>query len=142
MPAPGELAADWTMMMVVNAELSELQILPTHRILLDADLDALRVLAAGDDPLFTSIPLAPDALAAALQERGSAAAPAFGLLLPGGEGYLLVGDPDRLAERLRSRTDERSGAWTGPRGAPRGRAGGSARDLGRRSRRRQAPRLH
>ena len=96
----GELAADWTMMMVVNAELSELQILPTHRILLDADLDALRVLAAGDDPLFTSIPLAPDALAAALQERGSAAAPAFGLLLPGGEGYLLVGDPDRLAERL------------------------------------------
>ena len=81
---PGELAADWTMMMVVNAALNELQILPTHRILLDADLDALRVLAAGDDPLFTSIPLAPDVLAAALQERGSAAEPAFGLLLPGG----------------------------------------------------------
>ena len=68
--APGELAADWTMMMVVNAELSELQILPTHRILLDADLDALRELAAGDDPLFTSIPLAPDALAAALAGAG------------------------------------------------------------------------
>ncbi len=99
--APGELAADWTMMMVVNAELSELQILPTHRILLDADLDALRELAAGNDPLFTSIPLAPDMLAEALAERGSAAEPTFALVLPGGDGYLLIGDPDGIAERLR-----------------------------------------
>lgn len=98
---PGELAADWTMMMVVNAELSELQILPTHRILLDADLDALRELAAGHDPLFTSIPQAPEALAAALEDRASAEEPAFGLVLPGGDGYLLVGDPDGLADRLR-----------------------------------------
>ena len=129
-------------MMVVNAELSELQILPTHRILLDADLDALRELAAGDDPLFTSIPLAPDALAAALQERGSAAEPAFGLLLPGEEGYLLVGDPDGLAERLRRERMSDPAARLGPRGAARRGAGGSARDLGRRSRRREAPRLH
>jgi uncharacterized protein (DUF1015 family) len=98
---PGELAADWAMMMVVNAELSELQILPTHRILLDADLDGLHELAAGDDPLFASIPLPPEALAAALERRQSADEPAFGLLLAGGEGYLLVGDPDALAERLR-----------------------------------------
>jgi uncharacterized protein (DUF1015 family) len=98
---PGELAADWTMMMVVNAAHSELQILPTHRILLDADLDALRALAAGDDLLFASIPLPPEALAAALEERRSAAEPVFGLVLPGGEGYLLVGDPDGLADRLR-----------------------------------------
>jgi uncharacterized protein (DUF1015 family) len=98
--APGELAADWTMMMVVNAELSELQILPTHRILLDGDPDALRALAAGDDPLFTSIPMPPAGLAAALEERRTAREPTFGLVLSVGEGYLLVGDPAGLAARL------------------------------------------
>jgi uncharacterized protein (DUF1015 family) len=97
---PGELAADWIMMMIVNAERSELEIRPTHRLLLDADTDALGRLAAGDDALFTSIPLAPDALAPALDER-FADAPAFGLVLPDGEGYLLVGDPDGRADRLR-----------------------------------------
>ena len=99
--APGDLAADWIMMLVVNAELSQLQILPTHRILLDADVEALRDLAAGDDALFTSIPMAPDALASALEERRSADEPTFGLVLPDADGYLLVGDPDGLADRLR-----------------------------------------
>ena len=98
--ASGELAADWTMMMVVNAELSELQILPTHRILLDGDPDALRALAAGDDALFTSIPLPPAGLAAALEDRRTAREPIFGLVLPGGEGYLLVGDRGGLDARL------------------------------------------
>ena len=99
--APGELAADWIMMMVVNAELSQLEIRPTHRILLDADADALRALAAGDDPLFTAIPVAPDALASALDERPSSDEAVFGLVLPAGEGFLLVGDPDGLSDRLR-----------------------------------------
>lgn len=97
---PGALAADWIMMMVVNAEASVLEILPTHRILLDADLAALRALAAGEDASFTSTPLPPDALAPALEERRFAAEPAFGLVLPGGDGYLLVGDPGALAARL------------------------------------------
>ena len=61
--APGALAADWIMMMVVNAELTELEIRPTHRLLLDADADALRALAAGDDPLFEAIPCRPTQLA-------------------------------------------------------------------------------
>jgi len=98
---PGELAADWIMMMVVNAELTELEIRPTHRLLLDADADALRGLAAGDDALFESVPMAPSALGAALEERRDGAEPAFGLVLPGDDGYLLVGDPDGLADRLR-----------------------------------------
>ena len=98
---PGELAADWIMMMVVNAELTELEIRPTHRLLLDADADALRGLAAGDDGLFESIPMAPSALSAALEERRDGEEPAFGLVLPGDDGYLLVGDPDGLADRLR-----------------------------------------
>jgi uncharacterized protein (DUF1015 family) len=99
--APGELAADWIMMMLVNAELSELEIRPTHRLLLDADADALRALVAGTDPLFEAIALAPDGLAAALDERRHGDEPTFGVLLPGDEGYLLVGDPDGLADRLR-----------------------------------------
>ena len=98
---PGELAADWIMMMVVNAELIELEIRPTHRILLDAEPDALRAVAAGGDPLFRSVPVEASHLAAALEERRHAREPVFGLVLPPGDGYLLTGDPDRLAERLR-----------------------------------------
>jgi len=97
----GSLAADWIMMMLVNAELAELEIRPTHRLLLDADPEALRALVAGDDPLFESIPVAPDALAAALDERRHDETPVFGLVLPGDDGHLLVGDPDGLADRLR-----------------------------------------
>ena len=99
--ASGELAADWIMMMIVNAELTELEIRPTHRVLLDADADGLRAIAAGEDALFTSIPLAPESLPSALEDRRFVDAPAFGLVLPGERGYLLVGDPDRLADRLR-----------------------------------------
>ena len=98
---PGDLAADWMMMMLVNAELNELEIRPTHRVLLDADPDALRGLAAGDDPLFQAIPSAPESLAASLEERRFADEPVFGLVLPGGDGYLLIGDPGGLADRLR-----------------------------------------
>jgi uncharacterized protein (DUF1015 family) len=99
--APGELAADWIMMVVVNAELTELEIRPTHRLLLDADAETLRSLAAGDDPLFSAIPMSPAPLAAALEERRSGDEPVFGLVLPRDEGYLLVGDADGLADRLR-----------------------------------------
>jgi uncharacterized protein (DUF1015 family) len=97
---PGSLAADWIMMMLVNAELTELEIRATHRLLLDVEADALRALLA-DDTLFESIAMAPDALAAALEERRFEEAPAFGLVLPGDEGFLLIGDPDGLADRLR-----------------------------------------
>jgi uncharacterized protein (DUF1015 family) len=97
----GSLAADWIMMMLVNAELTELEIRPTHRLLLDADPEALRALVAGDDPLFECIPVAPDALAGALEERRHDETPVFGLVLPGDDGHLLVGDPDGLADRLR-----------------------------------------
>ncbi len=99
--APGDLAADWIMMMLVNTEFTALEIRPTHRVLLDADSDALRALAGGDDALFTSIPVAPEGLAAALEERRFADEPTFGLVLPGGDGYLLIGDPDGLDDRLR-----------------------------------------
>ncbi|MCV0402928.1 MAG: DUF1015 domain-containing protein [Chloroflexi bacterium] len=99
--APGELAADWIMMLLVNAELSELEIRPTHRILADADPEALRTIVSGNDVLFEPIPVAPEQLAAALEERRHADEPTFGLVMPGGEGYLLVADADGVADRLR-----------------------------------------
>ncbi len=99
--ARGDLAADWIMMLLVNAELSELEIRPTHRLLLDVDVGQLRALAAGDDPLWQAVPMAPDALAAELEARRHEEAPVFGVILPGGEEHLLVGDPDGLGARLR-----------------------------------------
>ncbi|HUF07570.1 MAG TPA: DUF1015 domain-containing protein [Candidatus Binatia bacterium] len=99
--ARGDLAADWIMMLLVNAELSELEIRPTHRLLLDVDVGPLRALAAGDDPLWQAVPMAPDALPGELEARRHDEAPVFGLVLPGGEGHLLVGDPDGLGARLR-----------------------------------------
>jgi uncharacterized protein (DUF1015 family) len=96
----GALAADWIMMLVVNAELAELEIQATHRLLIDPDTDALRALVAGDDPLWQAIPLEPRRLTDALRERNGDE-PAFGLVLPGDEGFVVVGDADGLADRLR-----------------------------------------
>ena len=98
--APGSLSADWIMMMLANAELTELEIRPTHRLLLDADADAFRGLLA-DDALFESVAMAPAELAGALAGHRFDEAPVFGLVLPGDEGFLLIGDPDGLADRLR-----------------------------------------
>ncbi len=39
--APGELAADWVMAVLVNAEMEEVDIRPTHRLLRDGNTDAL-----------------------------------------------------------------------------------------------------
>ena len=106
--APGGLAADWIMMMVVNAELTELEILPTHRLLIDGDTDALRALVAGDDLLWQATPVDPRDLHEALTDRRYGEEPVFGLVLPEDEGYLLVGDVDGLAARLRRESMSRA----------------------------------
>jgi uncharacterized protein (DUF1015 family) len=98
---PGELAADWIMMLVVNAELVDMEIRPTHRLLRDVDPDALRSLVSGDDPLWQALPIRPADIAAALDDRRDAEEPVIGLVLPDDDGYLLVGDPDGLRDRLR-----------------------------------------
>jgi uncharacterized protein (DUF1015 family) len=99
--APGELAADWIVMLVVNAELVDMEIRPTHRLLKEVDADALRSLVAGDDPLWQAVPVAPADLAATLEDRRDAEEPIIGLVLSGDEGYLLVGDSDGIGDRLR-----------------------------------------
>lgn len=97
----GSLAADWVMMLLVNAEMVELDILPTHRLLLDADVGALRRLVANDDPLWRAEPMAPDAVAAALDAHRFDPAPAFGLVMGGGQAALMIADAAGMDERLR-----------------------------------------
>ncbi len=98
---PGSLAADWMMVVLVNAEREELEIQATHRLVLDADEEALRSLAHGADPMWRAIPLALAELAGRLEEMASDERPVFGLVLLGDEGFLLVGDADAVADRMR-----------------------------------------
>ncbi|MGZ6214200.1 MAG: DUF1015 family protein [Candidatus Limnocylindria bacterium] len=98
---PGSLAADWIMVVLVNAEREELEILATHRLIREADEDALRSLISGADPIWQAIPIAPAQLAARLAERRAVEQPVFGLVLPGDEGYLLVGDAGAADDRMR-----------------------------------------
>ena len=97
---PGSLAADWIMMVLVNAELEELEVLATHRLILDADAAALRSLKEAD-PLWQAIPVDPEQLHARLEELRDAEEPVFGLVLPEREGWLLIGDPAGTADRMR-----------------------------------------
>jgi uncharacterized protein (DUF1015 family) len=99
---PGSLAADWMMIALVNAELEELAILPTHRLIKDrTDAEALRALVTDADPLWQAIPLAPGEVARRLEALADSEEPAFGVILPAGEGWLLVGDADGVADRMR-----------------------------------------
>jgi uncharacterized protein (DUF1015 family) len=96
----GSLAVDWMMVVLVNAELEELEIQPTHRLLLEVDADALRGLL-DPDPLWQAIPVAPEEVSDRLDELRDAEPPVFGLVLPGDEAWLLVGDADAVADRMR-----------------------------------------
>ena len=102
----GELAADWAMMVLVNAEIEELEIRATHRLLRDLDDEALRALVRDPDPLFQAIPVVPEELPARLADLRELPGPAFGLVLDEGsgrplEGRLLVGDADAVEVRMR-----------------------------------------
>jgi uncharacterized protein (DUF1015 family) len=96
----GSLAADWIMVVLVNAELEELEIQATHRLILGTDAHALRGLL-DPDPLWQALPVPPDGLPARLEELRDAEEPVFGLILPGDEAWLLVGDVDAVADRMR-----------------------------------------
>jgi uncharacterized protein (DUF1015 family) len=98
---PGSLAADWIMVVLVNAEREALDIQATHRLILEADDDALRSLAREPDPAWQAIPVAPADLAGRLAELHEAEQPVFGLVLPGDEGFLLVADTEVADDRMR-----------------------------------------
>jgi uncharacterized protein (DUF1015 family) len=99
--APGALAADWVMAVLVNAAQEQLEIRPTHRLLRRVDADRLRSLVQGPDPLFQAVPVAPEQLGERLADLRDATEAVFGLVLPDGEGWLLIGDVDAAADRMR-----------------------------------------
>lgn len=95
----GSLAADSVMVVLVNAAREELEILATHRLIVDADDHALRSLATDPGPMWEVIPVASAELASRLA-ASNGEQPAFGLLLPGDDAYLLLGGPDAIGERM------------------------------------------
>ena len=99
--APGALAADWVMAVLVNAATEGLEIRPTHRVLRRADPDRLRALVIGPDPIFQAVPVDPDRLGERMADLRDAEEAVFGLLLPGGEGWLVIADVDAAADRMR-----------------------------------------
>jgi uncharacterized protein (DUF1015 family) len=99
--APGSLAADWVMMVLVNAELEKLEIRATHRLIRDVDMNALRGIASDPGPLFHALPMAPDRLADRLRQLHDAEEPAFGFVLADGGSYLLIGDVEAVRDRMR-----------------------------------------
>ena len=80
-------------LVLVNAEMEELEIRPTHRLLLEVNPEALAGLAVDDDPRWHAIPVPPPELAARLVGLRDAGEPVFGLVLPGDRGFLLVAEP-------------------------------------------------
>lgn len=102
--APGSLGADWIMVVLVNAATEPLVVRPTHRMLRTVDAVRLRGLVQGPDPMFQAVPVAPEALAARLADLRDAEESVFGLVLPDGEGWLIVGDVDAAADRMRRET--------------------------------------
>jgi len=97
----GSLAADWAMAVLVNAEREELEILATHRLIREAYDEALRSLARDPGPIWDVVPVPPAQLGRRLAEMQTAEQPVFGLVLPGGEGFLMVGDPVAADDRMR-----------------------------------------
>ncbi len=136
---PGSLAADWMMVVLVNAEREELEILATHRLILDADEAALRALVG--DPMWQAIPVAPGELGARLAASwrwgtGLWAGPAGGRGVPA----------DRRSGCGRrahgARAGEHRGPWPRPRDPARRDPGRPAGNLSLGSRHGRAARLH
>jgi uncharacterized protein (DUF1015 family) len=99
--APGSLAADWIMVVLVNAGREALEIQATHRLLRQVDEDALRSLLRDPGPIWRATPVAPADLGERLAALQNADEPAFGLVLSGAEGYLVTGDADAAEARMR-----------------------------------------
>ena len=99
--APGSLAADWVMMVLVNAQIEQLEIRATHRLVRGVEDHALQSLVSEPGPLFQAIPVAPDELAGRLRQLRDAEEPAFGVFMADGASFLLIGDADAVRDRMR-----------------------------------------
>jgi uncharacterized protein (DUF1015 family) len=98
---PGALGADWVMMVLINAELEQLEIRATHRLIRGVDAAALHGLISQPGPLFQALPTPPEQLVGRLDDLRDAEEPVFGLVTGDDAGYLLVGDADMVRDRMR-----------------------------------------
>ncbi|HET9540542.1 MAG TPA: DUF1015 domain-containing protein, partial [Candidatus Limnocylindria bacterium] len=57
---PGALAADWVMAVLVNAEMEEVDIRPTHRLLRDVSAESLEAFVSSPGPVFRVEPMTAD----------------------------------------------------------------------------------
>jgi uncharacterized protein (DUF1015 family) len=97
----GALAADWIMGVLVNAETEELEILPTHRLLMNqTDGAGLAAFAREPGPMWTTAPVDAADLPMAL-DRTDQRTPSFGLVLPDA-AFVVEADGDLLTERMRA----------------------------------------
>ena len=100
----GSLAVDWVMAVLVNAELEELEILATHRLLRglhEGELESLRRVVAGGTESLAAHEVAPGDLERRLAETRDAETPVFGVVLDS-HGFVLTARPEAVAERMRS----------------------------------------
>jgi uncharacterized protein (DUF1015 family) len=98
---PGSLAADWIMVVLVNAEREALEIQATHRLIRRGDEAALRGLVSDPGPIWQATPVAPEELGERLATLDRADGPAFGLVLAADVGYLMTADTDLADARMR-----------------------------------------
>ena len=99
--ARGALPSDWVMMVLVNAQLEQLEIRATHRLIRGVDEAALQGLISEPGPLFQAFPVAPEELTDRLHRLRDAEEPAFGMFMGNGGSYLLIGDVDGVRDRMR-----------------------------------------
>jgi hypothetical protein len=85
---------------LVNAEMEELDIRPTHRLIRGEGAGALESLASEPGSTWQAEPMAPEALAGRLDALRELDQPVFGLILLGGRGYLVTGDRQAAVERM------------------------------------------
>ena len=107
---PGSLAADWTLMVLVNAEREAVEIRATHRLLRGVDPARIAALPAELGPLFEVVPVAGEELGQRLAALGGAPGPVFGFVVRDGagsggadgalDGRLLIGQAEAIAERM------------------------------------------
>ena len=95
----GSLGADWIMMVIVNAELEELEVAATHRLLGSEDGRRLATLMAEESLLWRVEPVPVEALPDRMAELAAEPAPVFGVVLPDA-AHLVVGDPAAVGERM------------------------------------------
>lgn len=96
----GSLGADWMMMVIVNAELEELEVQATHRLLDADDGRRLAALLANGLPQFTVEAVPAETVEARVEEAGDDG-PVFGVILPDG-AHLLSGLAGEVEDRMRA----------------------------------------